>query len=415
MTGGEIDGVTYLENDWAVYDGTQFNKISNAEFITSYNDRTGDIIACPDAALCPATYDYSWENIVTGNDATKESLDKFEDVEYTLGTTEDDLKMLLAWDADLNKWVAKTDREGLSTDPVKDDFSTGLNSQEKAVTNIDIQSVEFAHIRDQVNNFNNDFVQLDSNPVSITNSLSFDPAGSHTITGISQIINPSDDTNRFTPNELSNTCSSLNAELFETTFTDENLANENSPRLLNANKAFVILKPENLKGDIAAQMYDPAKIRTLQLTGFETSEADYDLNAHNPDHPNFDPENPNSDGWGTPFIEVFNKLAGKVQSYLNTESSGSESASNGSLGASGTLEIDNSKNGKTIFIDQSSEFTLMNSINNDFEITFKRVDGDGIDPDAVNIIIQNEGNIRIDGKARIQLAKNYTSVTLKKI
>ena len=90
---GKIDNVDYLAGDWAIYNGSGFNKISNAEFMLSFNNRTGDIIACPGVG-CENVYDYNWDKVVLGTDATAEVLSHFEDVgDYSaLANTEADKK-----------------------------------------------------------------------------------------------------------------------------------------------------------------------------------------------------------------------------------------------------------------------------------------------------------------------------------
>lgn len=402
---GEIDGETYRTNDWAVYDGSGFNKISNAEYILSFNGRVGDIVACPDLVTCPGVYDYKWKDVVMNVDPAKEALSRFDDVDYTLADNATDKKKLLAWDDVASKWKAVEDVEGLTGVLALGDFSIGANGQKKAVTNDDIQSIAFTDIDGLETYFDTNFVDLSANPVSFPSDINFNNAASYNIIGINEIINPLDASNKFTPLALKNACSILDSSLYETNFPDENLATVAEPRILSGVKKFARLSPENLMGDIAGEMYDPDKIRSLPLTGFVEATADYDL----------EPLDPQTPGSGTSFLDVFNKLAGKVKAFLSSESAGSEASSAGSLNASGVLEIDNTKTGKTIFIDDTTKLSLLSSISNDAEFTFKRVDGDGVDSDLVNIEILGDSGIKIEGKTKIKLATNYSSVTLKKI
>ena len=413
---GKIDGEDYSANDWAVYNGAGkgFSKISNAVYITSFNGRTGDIVACPNSpvtALCQdssgaTVFDYDWNKIVTGTDATVEKISHFEDVEYTLADTPLDRTMLLAWDAVANKWKPAVDKQGLSSAPVAGDFSVGLNSQKKAVTNEDIQSIDFEDIKDLSTFFSTNFVDITTDPVVFPTDLDFDSTGNYTISGIGEIINPSDATNKFTPAQLNTACSSLDPTLYEKTFSDELTASATMRKVLNGEKKFVTLKPENLTGNVAAQMYDPDKVRTLPITGFVQANADYDLVKQNPTEPGHDPNDDTTPGWGTKLIDVFNKLAGKVESFVQGESAGSGTVS-------GVNSIDDSKNGQLILLDDSSTVNLADSIAEGFEITFKRVDPSGVDP--ANIEIKIASSKKINGKNEITLASNYSSVTLKKI
>ena len=383
---GKIDGEEYYSNDWAVYNGSGFSKISNAEYITSFNGRVG--------IINPTQDDYDWSKVVTGSDVTKEKISLFEDVEYTLGDNDADKKKLLAWDAGTSKWVPLDDKEGLSSSPVLSDFSVGANGQEKAVTNDDILSIAFSDIDGLQSLFDSNFINLSSDPVSFPSDINFDTNGAFSISGVGEIVNPNDGSNKFTPSALQTSCSALDPTIFEKNFSDENLATTDSRRVLNADKKFVKLTPENLMGSVATLLFDPSKVQNLPLTGFAQANAPYDLT----------PEDLNSPGSGTSLLEVFNKLAGKVNSFLNNESPGLE------IATGGTIEINSGKNGKTIIVEETIDVNLLSGEVS--EITIKRVDST-TDPSVVNVEV--DAGIKIDGKTRITLASNYSSVTLKKI
>ena len=383
---GKIDGEEYYSNDWAVYNGSGFSKISNAEYITSFNGRVG--------IINPTQDDYDWSKVVTGSDVTKEKISLFEDVEYTLGDNDADKKKLLAWDVGTSKWVPVDDKEGLSSSPVLSDFSVGANGQEKAVTNDDILSIAFSDIDGLQSLFDSNFINLSSDPVSFPSDINFDTNGAFSISGVGEIVNPNDGSNKFTPSALQTSCSALDPTIFEKNFSDENLATTDSRRVLNADKKFVKLTPENLMGSVATLLFDPSKVQNLPLTGFAQANAPYDLT----------PEDLNSPGSGTSLLEVFNKLAGKVNSFLNNESPGLE------IATGGTIEINSGKNGKTIIVEETIDVNLLSSEIS--EITIKRVDSTTT-PSVVNVEV--DAGVKIDGKTRITLASNYSSVTLKKI
>ena len=244
---------------------------------------------------------------------------------------------------------------------------------EFAITNANIKSVAFSDIKDLPGEFEDDFVNMTDATVTFPTDINFGTSNGakvYTITtGTGKFINPSNSAIKFTPKELSNACSSVSLGSFEAKFSDEHLATAELPRFLNGNRQFVRLSPENLDGNIADQMYQASKVRNITLEGFVREESDFTLA----------PLDPNTPGSGTPFLEVFEKLAGKVHAYLNSASAGSVEA-NDLPNVNGELEIDNTRVGKTIFVDDSAKLKLLDSINNEAEFTIKRVDADGVNP-----------------------------------
>ena len=68
------------------------------------------------------------------------------------------------------------------------------------------------------------------------------------------------------------------------------------------------------------------------------------------------------------------------------------------------LEVDDSYNGKMILVD-SANVKILNSVSEGFEITIKRVDPDGLNPDAGIIDVLESG--QIEGKNKFILKDNW--------
>ena len=393
---GKIDGEDYLSGDWAVYniDGG-FNKISNSQYMTSFNNRVG--------AIVKKSNDYEWSLVVTGSDVTKEKISSFEDVDDSLVASDE----ILVWDQAGVKWKTAPDKAGLSGVLQITDFSTGQNGQPKAVTNVDIHDISFSAIKDLQTEFDTYFVKIDSDPVNFHGNLMFDTSSDYNITGIKQIIDPDDTNNKFSPINLKNECDSLNPNLFEPKYSKEDNASPSKKMFLNGNKEFVTIKPENIAGTLSNRMYDPKNIQEMSITGFSYASSDFSFSPRDENADGFNSEDPNSNGWGTKFIDVFKKLAGKVKSFSAHESAGT--AGNDDLN---TVDDTNSLNGMTLFLgNRNFNFNDIDTLTDGFEITIKREDGNI----PANVEIIPFTNQKINNKSKITLAENFSSVTIKKI
>lgn len=92
-TGGTYLGITYRPGDWAMFNGTAFEKIDNSSnVVASFNGRRGVVV--------PASGDYGWSDITK----TGSKLQDIADVDVSARADGN----ILIWNAAASKWVAST-------------------------------------------------------------------------------------------------------------------------------------------------------------------------------------------------------------------------------------------------------------------------------------------------------------------
>lgn len=372
---GELDGINYQKNDWAVFssDANGFTRISKKQGIQSFNGRIG--------VINPEPNDYTWDQI----DKNSAFLKTFsENVEDYSGLTSSDNGKILKWNG--SKWEALEDNKGINLQSLSiSNFSKGAV---RSISTSDISLVDFNHINGISDNFNDNLVNLSSNPITFKGQLNFEK--NFKIENIGDVLDENG-VKLFSFSDIETKCNNLNLSNFEK-FTGESVIQDGKIKILNANKEFVVLNPDMLTGDVAGAFFNPSKIANLPLPDFSM------------DYPDF-----NIEVGVTTFSELFNKLAAKVNSFINKETPGAEA-----IGEYGTdITLDDSYNGKMILVD-SSNVMISNSVSSDFEVTIKRVDPIGIDPRNLTISVSLEDG-QIEGKAQFYLKDNFASITLKKI
>ena len=392
---GEINGITYHVGDWAVYYFNSeidngFTQISKTQGIQSFNDRIGIIETCPNTN-CPNIYDYSWEMI----NREHSPLIKFNDiVDYSV-YTDNENNMLLKWNSTNNKWEAAPDLEGTSGNNLTIDKFTNSTMPVKSISNDDIESVKFEHVNGLKAQFDG-FVNLKPNnldPVIFKNDLKFETNPKYSITGIGNILS-SDGTHLFKFDDLGNKCNLLDLNKFEI-FTDESITNDGKRKLINAERKFVEFTKDYWTGSTAGLFYDADKIRSLVLTGFSIDNLNFNQKIIGE----------------TTFLEMFNKLAGKVDAFLANTAGSDRPISN-----NGVIEIDDDSNGKMIFVENADiKIKDLENISPDFEVTLKRADPLNSDPRNYKVRISLESGKTIEGNNIINLSDNYASITIKYI
>jgi len=424
---GKFDAVTYADGDWAVfqkYNGTDpvFSKISRQDYIKSFKASDG----VERTNVVAAANDYTFNMLTIGtdsNDATTWSplslftgdIGSYSSLDSTTALdTNPDKNKILSWNDGTSKWEAVDDQTGVDIGGLT--FSTTQGS--KAITNEDIASIDFSHVYydtsvSLADYFSSKFIDLSS--PSFSSGLSFSTTDTnangalqtynigstsnpitfkYTEVDNSDPSNPVSTTHSLTTAVISDNCSNLSTSNFETKFTGEENSENQPKRILNGDREFVNLTPDMLEGtqaQINNLMYDPAKIRALGLVGFAEEGSDFNINSE------------------TTLINVFNKLAGKVESFRVKASNGSASKGSADIGTSGSIELDDSFNGQMIFVD-GENVQIDSSVADNFEITIKRVDSNPVEKITIEL---NSGTIEDQGK--ITLASNYSSVTLKKV
>ena len=339
-----------------------------------------------------------------------------------------DVGKILKWNS--TQWEAADDNQGIDVSALVlgTNFS---NVNPKSITNADIGSVKFEHISGLEADFLNKYVdysgllQGDVGEVEFSGPLNFDENyteeqtinGQPTqvsikfgVSGIGNVVDSSDVV-LFAFDDIKTECSSLDKDLFEQ-FTGEAQASAGLTQLVNADREVVELTPEMLQGDVAGELFDPAKILALSFSNWALGTSPYDLKVHDPTTVDFDPADNTTPGWGTGFQKVFEALAGKINAFVNQESPGVTSA--GTAIAQGDfLELTDADNGKMILV-ENANVKIMDSVSDDFEITIKRVDPQGVDPSSISVAIQLESGT-IEKRDKFTLNENFSSVTLKKI